>query len=335
MAPEIAVETNHCLAAGIGFEIAEGYRGAVSEFEVIVRQVPGQIEHDRMGRIDARRLRILTAWEDLVPEAGILAGLAEHGVIQGKFRHMAARATDRLECLATTIDGFGFTRLERIDEAEFDKLELCGRARLGGYVECHRSDVADGHLVNHAIEIAINAFADQFDRLDAKFPMGGVARKRTDGDVRTFPLKRLDDEVVVGATDFREVERAIGFGRDPTEIDAFCHERLGDVLALLLGSKARLKTDEMQIVGHFFGQPLQAANAEEVRRVAGDELTELTRARGIAHDIHGSAAGPVLERLVVASGAALGVGTGMAEGHMARPFPYLITRNCHPLTMAR
>ena len=74
-----------------------------------------------------------------------------------------------------------------------------------------------------------------------------------------------------------------------------------------------------EAVGHLFGEALDGAGREDVRRVALDELADEAGAERIAVDVERRGAGAVFERLLVAFEAAAGVGAGDADGRVVEP----------------
>jgi hypothetical protein len=142
----------------------------------VVGLVLGQVERDRISRIDADGHRVLPRWERGAIAVGrVLAGLAENGPVERERGHVAGCAPDLVEDRKASENGDDLdSRQRRLEQAQRLELDERCRPRLGGQVDRERRLVADRELVGHVVEIAVDAVADNLDRLHAELVVGGA-----------------------------------------------------------------------------------------------------------------------------------------------------------------
>jgi hypothetical protein len=191
-------------------------------------------------------------------------------------------------------------------------------------------------IVLDAVEISVDAAADDLDRLHAQLVVTGAAIEVAEEGDAAFPLERPDDQRRRGR---RVVDRrlevdpthTVGVERDPAggRLGSGRTQRpVSDPLGPEVdGSRtapcARLANEPRlvgrEIVRHLLGQPLDGAGGEDVWGVAFDEQPDVSRAERVAVHVLGGRAGSIFEWLLVTLETALGVGAGDPVGLVREP----------------
>ena len=129
-------------------------------------------------RIHAQRERVLAAGEAPVAVVRVLAGLAEDRLVERELRHVAAGAADLGErcsargsicCVCSRVSG-GSSR----PSSSSSSLRRRPRLRRRGTTASAVWSPID-HLVRDAVAVAVDAVADQLDRLHAELVVRGAA----------------------------------------------------------------------------------------------------------------------------------------------------------------
>jgi hypothetical protein len=173
--------------------------------------------------------------------------------------------------------------------------------------------VADAQLVRDAVAVEVGAGAEELDRLQADVVGAAGRDQQPQEGLRALPRVGPHDQVREHAAHGARVDLPRRLRREL----AVAHARAGHELhrhrlagALRAGDGVALQRP--QIGRGLFGQALQRAGAEEVGRVAIEELPRLALLERVADARGLDASSTALDGHVVARHTALAVGAGGA-----------------------